>query len=153
VTVDKDIALSIYFIVTIDDKELGAWNSCEGLGAEVVIEQREEGGNNGFVWQLPTRIKYPNIKLTRPLTSDTTKVAKWLADSTGGKPTARTGTGSILALTSESKEIASWGLLDVVPVRWTGPSFNPDSPKVATETLEIAHHGFIDAKAKPSGQN
>jgi phage tail-like protein len=153
VTVDKDIALSIYFIVTIDDKELGAWNSCEGLGAEVVIEQREEGGNNGFVWQLPTRIKYPNIKLTRPLTSDTTKVAKWLADSIGGKPTARTGTGSILALTSESKEIASWGLLDVVPVRWTGPSFNPDSPKVATETLEIAHHGFIDAKAKPSGQN
>jgi phage tail-like protein len=153
VTVDKDIALSIYFIVTIDDKELGAWNSCEGLGAEVVIEQREEGGNNGFVWQLPTRIKYPNIKLTRPLTSDTAKVAKWLSDSIGGKPEARTGTGSILALTSESKEIASWGLLDVVPVRWTGPSFNPDSPKVATETLEIAHHGFIDAKAKPSGQN
>ncbi len=152
-TVDKDIALSVYFIVTIDDHDLGAFNSCEGLGAEVVIEQREEGGNNGFVWQLPTRIKYPNIKLTRPLTSDTTKVAKWLADSIGGKPKARTGTGSILALTSESKEIASWGLLDVVPVRWTGPSFNPESPKVATETLEIAHHGFIDAKAKPSGQN
>ena len=152
-TVDKDIALSVYFIVTIDDHNLGAWNSCEGLGAEVVIEQREEGGNNGFVWQLPTRIKYPNIKLTRPLTSDTAKVAKWHSDSIGGKPHARTGTGSILALTSESKEIASWGLLDVVPVRWTGPSFNPDSPKVATETLEIAHHGFIDAKAKPSGQN
>jgi phage tail-like protein len=153
VTVDKDIALSVYFIVTIDDHDLGAFNSCEGLGAEVVIEQREEGGNNGFVWQLPTRIKYPNIKLTRPLTTDTTKVAKWLADSIGGKPEARTGTGSILALTSESKEIASWGLLDVVPVRWTGPSFSPESAKVATETLEIAHHGFIDAKAKPSGQN
>ena len=45
------------------------------------------------------------------------------------------------------------GDVDVVPVRWTGPSFNPESAKVATETLEIAHHGFIDAKAKPSGQN
>ena len=32
-----------------------------------------------------------------------------------------------------------------VPVRWTGPSLNPDSPKVATETIEIAHHGFVVA--------
>ena len=27
-------------------------------------------------------------------------------------------------------------------VRWSGPSLNLDSPKVATETVEIAHHGF-----------
>ena len=150
---DLDPGSTIFFTLTIDGESLGYFNGCEGLSSTVEIEQRQEGGNNGFVWQLPTRIKYPNIKLTRPLTSDTTKVAKWLSESIGGKPKARTGTGSILALTSESKEIASWGLLDVVPVRWTGPSFNAESPKVATETLEIAHHGFIDAKAKPSGQN
>ena len=29
-----------------------------------------------------------------------------------------------------------------LPVRWTGPSLNSDQPKVLTETLEIAHHGF-----------
>jgi hypothetical protein len=51
--------------------------------------------------------------------------------------------------------VATWGLIDVVPVRWTGPSLNPDSPKVATETVEIAHHGFLLAQAGPaaSGQN
>jgi hypothetical protein len=37
----------------------------------------------------------------------------------------------------------------VVPVRWTGPSLNPDSPKVATETVEIAHHGFLLTVPKP----
>jgi len=42
-----------------------------------VIEQREEGSNNGFVWQLLSRIKYPNIKLSRPLTKNTENVAKW----------------------------------------------------------------------------
>ncbi len=44
------------------------------------------------------------------------------------------------------KVVASWGLLGVIPVRWTGPSLNLDSPKVATETLELAHHGFTPRK-------
>ena len=142
---DQDPAVSVCFVVQLDDVNLGAFNSCEGLGAEVVIEQREEGGNNGFVWQLPTRIKYPNIKLTRPLTKDTEKVAKWFALTVGGGRSTGTGrkTGSIQAMTLDGKVIASWGLLDVVPVRWTGPSLNLDSPKVAIETIEIAHHGFI----------
>src|ERR1700754_4211258 len=97
---DDDPAVSVCFIVEIDDFSLGSFNSCEGLGAEVVLEQREEGGNNGYVWQLPSRIKYPTIKLSRPLTADTEKVAKWFTDSIiggGAKGTRRTG--SITAMT------------------------------------------------------
>jgi phage tail-like protein len=145
-SVDKPVAVSVRFIVQIDDFQLGAFNSCEGLGAEVVIEQREEGGNNGFVWQLPTRVKYSNIKLSRPLTADTAQVAKWFAATIGGRPKQRAGvkTGWIRAMTADGDKVAEWGLLDVVPVRWTGPSLNPETAKVATETIEIAHHGFID---------
>ncbi|MGW0581993.1 phage tail protein [Streptomyces sp. NPDC002920] len=105
----------------------------------VVLESREEGGNNGHVWQLPTRLKYPNVKLSRPLTKDTQKVAKWFASMTTGF--ARK-TAHIEARTGDDIMVARWGLLEVVPVRWTGPSFNPESPKVATETIEIAHHGY-----------
>ncbi|OLT14842.1 phage tail protein [Pseudonocardia sp. CNS-139] len=142
---DTDPAVSVCFVVQLDDIGLGAFNSCEGLGVEVVIEQREEGGNNGFVWQLPTRAKYPNIKLSRPLTADTAKVAQWFGKATTGGVRRGQGrkTGLIQAMTLDGRVVAQWGLLDVVPVRWTGPSLNPDSPKVATETVEIAHHGFI----------
>jgi phage tail-like protein len=145
VSSDLDPAVSVCFVVQLDDIGLGAFNSCEGLGCEVVIEQREEGGNNGFVWQLPSRIKYPNIKLSRPLTPDTAKVAKWFAAAANARPGRGEGrkTGHIQAMTADGRVVAQWGLLDVVPVRWTGPSLNPDSPKVATETIEIAHHGFI----------
>jgi phage tail-like protein len=143
---DQDPAVSVCFVVELDSHGLGAFNSCEGLGMEVVIEQREEGGNNGFVWQLPTRTKYPNIKLSRPLTKDTEKVAKWFVEAVqkgSGKRTEKgRKTGVIKAMTLDGTVVASWALLDVVPVRWTGPSLNPDSPKVATETIEIAHHGF-----------
>lgn len=136
-------AVSVCFGVAIDQLQLGTFNSCEGLGIEVVMEQREEGGNNAFVWQLPTRLKFSNIKLSRPVCTDTTEVMKWLSElSTGVVPK----TANIWAMTAERKVVASWGLLGVIPVKWSGPSLNLDSPKVATETLEIAHHGFTDAK-------
>lgn len=137
---DVDTAVSVGFLVTLDDESLGMFASCEGLGCEVVMETREEGGNNGFVWQLPSRVKFPNVKLSRPLGKDSEKVAKWVAGTANGY---QRKTGKITAMTSDGRTIATWGLLDVVPVRWTGPSLNSDSPKVLTETLEIAHHGFI----------
>jgi phage tail-like protein len=105
----------------------------------VVIEQREEGGNNAFVWQLPTRLKYTNVKFSRPLGADTAKVAKWFASMTGG---VKRRTATIAVMSGDGKVVATWELDGVVPVRWSGPSLNLDSPKVATETVEIAHHGF-----------
>ena len=144
-TVDTDPAVGVFFKLKIDDNDLGAWNSCEGLGAEVVLESREEGGNNLYVWQLPTRVKYSNVKLTRPLTADTQKVAKWFA-SMAGQISRKTAEIQAVAFDG-TQPVARWGLVGVVPVRWTGPSFNLDSPKVATETIEIAHHGFIDTGA------
>jgi phage tail-like protein len=136
---DPDPGLSVCFAVMIDDNHLGTFNSCEGLGCEVVIEQREEGGNNAFVWQLPTRLKYTNVKFTRPLGADTAKVARWFADMTG---TVTRKTATIQVMSGDGEVVATWHLDGVVPVRWSGPSLNLDSPKVATETVEIAHHGF-----------
>ncbi|MEU2850211.1 phage tail protein [Streptomyces syringium] len=138
--VTDDPAVSVCFVVTVDGIELGSFNTCEGLGCEVVLEQREEGGNNGHLWQLPTRLKYPHVKLSRPLTRETEKVAKWFAGMTTG---FKRRTAYIEARTGDGRKVAQWGLLEVVPVRWTGPSFNPESPKVATETIEIAHHGYV----------
>lgn len=136
----SDPAVSVCFSVTIDDHPLGAFTSCDGLGCEVVIEQREEGGNQQFVHQLPGRLKYTNVKLTRPINGDTEKVAKWFAGMAGD--VKRTG-AEIVAMTQEGKKVAAWALLGVIPVRWTGPQFGVDSAKVATETLELAHHGFL----------
>jgi len=137
---DSEPAVSVCFAVKIDDNDLGTFNSCEGLGCEVVLEQREEGGNNAFVWQLPSRLKYSNVKLSRPLSADTVKVAKWFASMANG---VQRRTATISAMTGDGQVVAQWGLADVVPVRWTGPTLNLDSPKVATETVEIAHHGFL----------
>jgi phage tail-like protein len=139
----QETALSVCFSVTIDDDELGSFNSCDGLGCEVVIEQREEGGNNAFVWQLPTRIKYGNVKLTRPVGKDSAKLTAWLASFATG---VTRQTATISARGSDNEIVASWSLDGVIPVRWSGPQLSPDSPKVAIETVELAHHGFLPPK-------
>ena len=133
-------AVAVCFVVKIDDESLGAFNSCDGLGCEFVMEQREEGGNNGIIWQLPTRIKYSNVRLSRPVTKDSAKITKWFAGMAGG---IRRKTATIEARTLEGGVITRWSLVDVVPVRWSGPQLSAESPKVAIETLELAHHGFL----------
>ncbi|MEV0090298.1 phage tail protein [Streptomyces sp. NPDC050738] len=137
-----DPGTTVFFKLTIDGQDLGLFNGCDGLASEVEIHEHQEGGNNGFVWQLPTRVSFSNIRLTRPLTPDTTKVAAWISSLATGitRPTAQ-----IAALRADGSVVAQWGLIEVLPVRWQGPTLDPSNPAVATEVLEITHHGFTDA--------
>lgn len=136
---EEEASVTACWSVEVGGRNLGAFITCDGLGMELVMEQREEGGNNGFVWQLPTRIKYSNIKLSRPVCKDTEKMVGWLSAMARR---AQPETARIRALTAEKQPVAVWNLEGVIPVRWTGPSLTSESPKVATETIELAHHGF-----------
>lgn len=138
---EVDTAVGVHYLVKVDGEDLGNFSSCEGLGVEVVLESREEGGFNTGVWQLPTRLKYPNVKLSRPLGAGTGKVARWLSKVSQGLVAT---TATITARSTSGQDIVTWNLLGVVPVRWTGPSLTSENGKVATETLELAHHGFHD---------
>jgi phage tail-like protein len=136
----SDPAVTVCFSVTIDGHDLGAFSQCTGLGLEVVVEQHEEGGENRFVHQLPGRIKYTNVKLTRPINGDTATVASWFASMAGE---VKRCTAEIAALTVEGTKVATWSLQGVIPVKWTGPQLNVTGPKVAEESIELAHHGFL----------
>ena len=136
---DDIVATSVFFRLAIGGTDLGAFHTCSGLGAEVRIEQFAEGGNNGFVWQLPGRITWSNITLTRPVTSDTTKVTRWLDQII---QRVEPKDGEIVALRPNLSQIVSWQVLGIVPVRWQGPSFDPSNSAAAVETLEIAHEGL-----------
>jgi len=146
--ITSDPAVAVCFTVRIDNQDLGAFTQCDGLGCEVVIEQREEGGNNLFVHQLPGRIKYTNVKLTRPVNADTEKVARWIA---GMAHQVKRTSAEIAAMSQDGTKVAAWSLEGVIPVKWTGPQLSVESPKVATESLEIAHHGFLGRAGSAGG--
>ncbi|HVL99042.1 MAG TPA: phage tail protein [Egibacteraceae bacterium] len=135
-----DPAVTVCFGVRIDGQDIGSFASCDGLGMEVEIQEVKEGGNPFFVHQLPGRIKYSRIKLTRPVNADSVKVAAWIA---GMATEVKRTQVEIRAMNQKGDSIATWVLFDAFPYKWSGPSLNVEGPKVATETLELAHHGFL----------
>jgi phage tail-like protein len=139
-----DPGSSLYFRLNIDGQDMGIFNGCEGLAVEVEVEEYSEGGNNGYVTRLPSRLKHSTLKLTRPLTPDSSKLTAWISSITTGvvRPTVQ-----IAALRADGSQVAQWGLLEALPSSWTGPTLDPSSVTVATETVEIVFHGFIDAGA------
>ncbi|MFJ2777905.1 phage tail protein [Kitasatospora sp. NPDC087315] len=134
---------AVHFQLQIGGIDLGDFSTCSGLGAQVEVEQRQEDGNESFVWQQPARITYPNVTLSRGLTPDTAKVARFLATLS---TRVTRGMAQITALTpalATGPVLATWALREAVLVRWTGPSFEPGRSGVATESIELAHHGFL----------
>lgn len=131
--------------VDLDDgTKLGAWQKVEGLSIEFEIHEYKEGGVNEFIHRLPTRAKYANVKLTRPVTTDTAKVAAWVSkvSTTGQRTQAR-----ISVKDAAGTEMYAWTLEGVWPAKWTGPTLDVGQNSVALEVLELAHHGFLSSSA------
>lgn len=136
----SDPIVAVNFSARLDNIDLGMWSEVDLGGVELTMEERFEGGDNLTVHQLPGRLKYQNIKLIRPLNVDTPKIGKWFRDIAGQVTRMP---GEIVAYDTTGIQLLRWNFLGAVPVRWTLPSLGADMNKAATESLEIAHQGFV----------
>ena len=121
---------------------IGAFAECTGMTVEYEVMEWKEGGNNAYIHKLRGRAKFPNLVLKRGITHEKALLA-WFFDCQ-----EKTDRHEIVVslLGPNLKPVRSWAFKDAFPVKWTGPALNARSNDVATETLEIAHHGF----ARPS---
>jgi phage tail-like protein len=132
--------LGLLFQVRIDGKSMGNWQKCDGLSLEYDLYEYKEGGENAYVHRLPGRVNYPNVRLTRPIDSDSTTVNAWLMSL---QVRMVPSTAEISVLDPSGESVAKWVLAGVYPVKWTGPSLDVNSNQWATETLELSHTGFL----------
>ena len=134
------------FVFEVDGLVIGQFMEVGGLEVEVTVESIEEGGENGFVHRLPGRMSWPNITLKRGVTQSD-NLFGWLNKSSGeqftqaGNKLTRS-TAAITLLGAGGKRLRAWNFVEAFPVKWKGPDFSAASTDSATETLEIAHHGF-----------
>ncbi|MFD5513073.1 phage tail protein [Streptomyces sp. NPDC059761] len=137
---DQPFAVSSHFQLSIGMHALGSFTSCDGLGCTMEVEERVEGGMNGHVWHLPTRLRYTNVTLTRPLSQQTVLIWAWLQQQVR-EPVRLPG--QLVALGPDRRPLVRWLLDGVLPVRWSGPTFDVEQSQPARETLEITHNGFL----------
>jgi len=134
-------ALSLTYKCTIDGIiPLGTWTKIDGLGFSYQVTPYREGGVNGYVRKIIGPVTYDNVRLSRPVDSDSWLVSLWL---TANLIKIVPQTMSITALDSAGNEVTTWNLAGVVPVKWTGPSLDVMGNQIATETLEVAYDEMI----------
>jgi phage tail-like protein len=136
-----DSALSLRFDVVIDGIPLGEFTAVDGLAASYEIQTYKEGGENWFEHQLPGRLTYTNVKLTRPVDLMSGGLAAWFSSL---QAAVVRQTAAITAYDANRTPVARWNLSNVIPVKYQGPSFSATGTTVATESLELAHQGFFN---------
>ncbi|HEX2625724.1 MAG TPA: phage tail protein [Candidatus Limnocylindrales bacterium] len=134
-------ALSLFYKVTIDGViPLGTWSKIEGLGFSYDVKEYREGGVNGYMHKLVGPLKYDNVRLSRPVDSDSMLLYVWLS---ANLLKVVPQTMEIMVMNSEGKEVTTWNLSGVVPVKWQGPSLDIMGNQIAMETLEVAYSEML----------
>ena len=142
---DTQLGMSMRFMVTIDETtyDLGSWAKVSGLDvAWDLVEYRAGDGPKNERWYFPGLTKYSTIKLERAVQeADTKAVREWLdKNSFNHKVTS----GKVELRDAKSAPVMEWTLRHVIPVKWSISPFDSAANKVAVETLELAHMGFLE---------
>jgi phage tail-like protein len=141
-----DLPLADQFLFEVDGVEIGVFREVFGLQVTVQVEEIIEGGQNGFVHKLPSRMSWPNLVFRRGLTQSDA-LFNWMSKSSGegfaGNQNKLTrSSGAVTALDAVGGRLRSWEFQSVFAVRWKGPDFAVGTTQALEEELEVAHHGF-----------
>lgn len=138
------LGLAMRFTVKIENSEydLQSWARADGLDVSWQIAEYRAGDHDNDRWYFPGLTMYSTVKLTRAANaSGTQAVRKWL-ESNSFKYEAQVG--KIALMDAKNEQVHHWELRHLIPVKWSVSGFDAAKSNVATETLEIAHMGFLE---------
>jgi phage tail-like protein len=160
--------VSLFFNVSITNQgrnhfNLGMWNKVEGLDVQWDVVDYRAGDAGNYRWIAIGLPKYQPVKLTRYITPKRhTQLRAWLESNSFKSMQDSASIKLFAAQASSAKDIkayegkvnggggprtvvAEWVLEGVVPARYAVASFDASSTKVVTETLELAHVGWLQS--------
>ncbi|MEV6718008.1 phage tail protein [Lentzea sp. NPDC051208] len=139
------VGMTHRFSVVMDHDlfELGEWQRVSGLSVTwEPCEFRTGDMGNDFVLY-PGKTKYDNIKLARAACGATQDVQDWLGEvSRSWSPIS----GAIALHDYLGFRVVEWEMRELFPIAWSISDFDAGDGKVAVETLQVAHTGFLNDK-------
>jgi phage tail-like protein len=128
------------FLVEIDGIASSAFKSVSGLAAEAeVIEYREGSDPLSSSRKLPGRVEYPNVRLSRGLTTSR-DLWDWWQTVVDGSLERRNV--SITLLDDTRTPVLRWLLRNAWIAKFEAPELDASANEVAIETIELAHEGL-----------
>ncbi len=140
---EKDPLVSAWFGIDFQNKIVGAFRECTGLGSENEIVEYKASGPDGkqVIKKVPGRLKWNNITLKRGIT-DAMDMWEWRKLVEQGDMDNARKNGTITMFSVKGDPIAKWEFKAAWPSKLTGPSANAANNEVAIEELEITHEGY-----------
>lgn len=126
------------FLVEIDGTHQGGFQTVSGIERTTEVEPYREGGVNQFEHQLAVKTTYPSLTLKRGLVD--TWLWDWHQDVIGG--TIERRVVSVILLDEQHQEAWRWVCVGAYPTKWTGAELDATTATIATESVELVHHGI-----------
>jgi phage tail-like protein len=144
----ETLGMSYRFLVIIDNPtyNLGYWQKVSGLTVTWDVTTVHAGDQGNDFWIYPGQSKYTNVKLTRPISPTSNVTQAWLSRTSNQM---QPQSGCIMLCAAMGVPIIKWMLYNLFPVSWQVGEFTAETGKVVTETLEIAHTGFLEDQLLP----
>ena len=152
------------FLVEIDGIASSAFKSVSGLAAKAEVIEYREGSDPVSSWRkllLPGSVEYPNVRLSRGLTTSRDLWDWWQTVADGSLERRNV---SITLLDDARNPDLRWLLRDAWITKFEAPELDASANEVAIETIELAHerleldtsrteddpHGYAVVKAAPN---
>lgn len=145
-----DYGVVFRFQVFLDGVHTGDWSACNGLKVEFKPDQLRSGGAYTSARWMPGEVSYSRITLRRAINAEgSTKVQEWLKTKAwqwmreSYHPEDAGSTATIVLYDADNEAVMRWTLRGVRPWSWSGPDLDAGAGKIALETLELVHRGFL----------
>ena len=133
---------AFYFSVKFDglnDMD-SSFQEVSGLKVTIGTIEKREGGDNNFVYYLPTPPKYENLVLKRCLL-DNSNLDKWCRDAIE-KFRFDPKDIKLALLGADGSILASWSIVGAFPISWELSTLNSTSNQLAIESLTLKYRLF-----------
>lgn len=127
--------------------DLGTWSGIGGLDVTWTMNTYQAGDLGNTIFLYPGGTKFSNVTLTRTVCDETNKMKEWL-DSTSFNHEMHTMTIDVFD-ESYTKPVVSFTLENAVPTNWKIDKLDAKGSNVLTETLTVAHSGFLNDAQVP----
>ncbi|MFI8931083.1 phage tail protein [Streptomyces sp. NPDC053474] len=124
------------FHTRIGEFELGKFDTLQGLGCRVELEELNDDGLTPLTL-LPSR-----VRLTRAPSRQTLKVWQWFSHIKANRSRLD---ATITAVSEDGSAVVRWSLRGVAPLHWSGLGMSPsENPALDTEELELIFQEIAD---------